>query len=176
MNIITGDQSWFNYGYGEDGAWLMPDDDAPIMDGSRIQIRKIMITVIWGVHGIYLIDILPEKASFNSTYFITNIIMPLKEKKASIWSQSDKRKIWLHLDNCRVHNSVESLKETESAGFKRTPHPPYSPDIAPSDFFLFGYTKHKLKGHSFSDWRELFEKICEIIYAISEEKRKEVFM
>ena len=145
------------------------------MDGSRIQIQKIMITVIWGVNGIYLIDALPEKASFNSSYFISNIITPLKLKKKSIWSESDKRKIWLHLDNCRVHNSVESLKETEAAGFKRTPHPPYSPDIAPSDFFLFGYTKQELKGHCFTDRHELFEAICEIIYKISKEKREEVF-
>jgi hypothetical protein len=27
---------------------------------------------------------------------------------------------------------------------KQTPHPLYSPDLAPSDFFLFGYVKRKL--------------------------------
>ena len=92
-----------------------------------------------------------------------------------ISEKQTKRKIWLHLDNCRVHNSVESQKRTKEAGFKRTPHPPYSPDIAPSDFFLFGYTKQKLKGHRFTDPDDLFEKIHEIIYKISKEKRKEVF-
>jgi len=29
------------------------------------------------------------------------------------------------------------------------PHPPYSPDIAPSDFFLFSKLKMKLKGRRF---------------------------
>ena len=55
------------------------------------------------------------------------------------------RKIWLHLDNCKVHNSKKTSEAIEQFGFKRAPHPPYSPDIAPSDFFLFGYTKTKLK-------------------------------
>jgi hypothetical protein len=27
---------------------------------------------------------------------------------------------------------------------KQAPHPPYSPDLAPSDFFLFGYVKGKM--------------------------------
>jgi hypothetical protein len=30
---------------------------------------------------------------------------------------------------------------------KQAPHPPYSPDLAPSDFFLFGYAKGKLMGY-----------------------------
>ena len=100
------------------------------MDVSRIQNQKIIITDIWSVHDTYHIDALPEKASFNSTCFILNIINPLKDTKASIWCQSNKRKIWLHLDNCRVHNSIESLKERESAVSKRTHHSPISPDIA----------------------------------------------
>ena len=56
------------------------------------------------------------------------------------------KKIWLHLDNSRVHNSKVTLSITEKYGFKRAPHPAYSPDIAPSDSFLFGYIKGKLKG------------------------------
>ena len=105
VNNIIGDQSWFCFGYGEDGAWLLPEEEAPIMDGSKIQIQKIMITVIWGVHGIYLFDVLPKGQTFNSAYFIEHIIEPLEDMKYTIWSQSNKRKIWLHLDNCKVHNS-----------------------------------------------------------------------
>ena len=41
--------------------------------------------------------------------------------------------------------------------FQRAPHPPYSPDLAPSDFFLFGYVKEKLGGQSFKTREELYE-------------------
>ena len=34
------------------------------------------------------------------------------------------------------------------------PHPPYSPDLAPSDFFLFSKLKEHLKGISFKDTNE----------------------
>jgi hypothetical protein len=30
---------------------------------------------------------------------------------------------------------------------KQAPHPPYSPDLAPSDFFLFGYVNGKMMGY-----------------------------
>ena len=95
--------------------------------------------------------------------------------KREIWSESDRRKIWLHLDNCRVHNSKQSSEKIEATGFKRTPHPPYSPDIAPSDFFLFGYTKSKLKGCKYEDIDDLVERIYEILNKISKQKRMEVF-
>jgi hypothetical protein len=37
----------------------------------------------------------------------------------------------------------------------RVPHPPYSQDRAPSDFFLFGYLKSMLKGRHFETEEEL---------------------
>jgi hypothetical protein len=38
----------------------------------------------------------------------------------------------------------------------RAPHPPYSPDSASSDFCLFGYIEHCLRGRSFETADELF--------------------
>jgi transposase len=38
---------------------------------------------------------------------------------------------------------------------KIAPHPPYSPDLAPADFYLFGYVKHQLQGHEFTEGAEL---------------------
>jgi hypothetical protein len=35
------------------------------------------------------------------------------------------------------------------------PHPPYSPDLAPCDFFLFPKMKLKLKGRRFDTTEEI---------------------
>jgi hypothetical protein len=35
------------------------------------------------------------------------------------------------------------------------PHPPYSPDLAPCDFFLFSRLKRTLKGKRFQDVAEI---------------------
>jgi hypothetical protein len=46
-------------------------------------------------------------------------------------------------------------KFLEQNAMKRAPHPAYSPDIAPSDFSLFGYATHLLAGQEFSDGEAL---------------------
>jgi hypothetical protein len=42
---------------------------------------------------------------------------------------------------------------------KKAPRPPYSPDSAPSDFFLFGYVKEKLMGYRAETPSELLVRI-----------------
>jgi hypothetical protein len=41
-------------------------------------------------------------------------------------------------------------------GFTRMEHPPYSPDLASCDFFLFGAMKEKLSGQRFEGVERLF--------------------
>ena len=174
-NIITGDQSWFSFSYGVNGAWLDDGENPPECECGGIYSAKIMVTVIWGVYDIYLIDFLPENESFNSEYFIQNILIPISSEKTKIWSDSIRRKIWLHLDNSPIHNSKVSMEKTFELGFKRAPHPAFSPDISPTDFFLWGYVKDKLKGSRFNDADELLEAITEKIMEILKELRLNVF-
>ena len=83
--------------------------------------------------------------------------------------------IWLHLDNCKVHNSNASEEKYVEYRFKKAHHLPYSPDAALLDFFLFGYVKAKLKGQVYKTRNELQEKFIKILLNISMEERKEVF-
>ena len=40
-------------------------------------------------------------------------------------------------------------------------HPPYSPDLAPSDFYLFKFLKKKFRGMRFEDEEELADTVHE---------------
>jgi hypothetical protein len=55
-----------------------------------------------------------------------------------------------------------------STGMMRVPYPPYSPDLAPCDFFLFGDIKERLKEQSFDDLDQLFMTINEVCASIEE--------
>ena len=46
----------------------------------------------------------------------------------------------------------------QELGFELLPHPPYSPDLAPSDFFLFSNLKRMLAGKKFFADEEVFEE------------------
>lgn len=174
-NIITGDESWFMYKYFCNGKWVMESDENPIADGSKINIKKVMITIMWGVWGFYTVDVLPNGKTYTSEYFVDNIVKKLDQNKQQIWPGRGRHLINLHLDNASVHNSAYTQNELDQTIFKRTPHPPYSPDLAPSDFFLFGYIKNKLKGHSYNDLIELYEAIIEILSKIPHKTLIKVF-
>ena len=45
-------------------------------------------------------------------------------------------------DNAPVHSSQLATDEATRCGYEILPHPPYSPDLAPSDFFLFPEMKN----------------------------------
>jgi hypothetical protein len=49
---------------------------------------------------------------------------------------------------------------------KSAPHPPYSPNLAPSDFYLFGYVKRCLVGLSFEDADQLLSAVEGVLEGI----------
>jgi len=53
---------------------------------------------------------------------------------------------------------------------KSAPHPPYSPDLVPLDFFLFPRMKGQKKGKGFADVSEVKKKTLEVWNNISTEK------
>lgn len=88
-----------------------------------------------------------------------------------IWPNSGGKKIWIHPNNCRVHNSKQTLIEMEKIPYRRTSHPHYFPNLAPSDFYLFGRVKKALKGFVFDNPQEVFDNLEEILDEISTEER-----
>jgi transposase len=63
----------------------------------------------------------------------------------------------------------------EENGLRLAAHPPYSPDLAPFDFFLFGYLKERLKGMVFPSYEELLDAINEVVTGMGSETSTAVF-
>jgi hypothetical protein len=58
---------------------------------------------------------------------------------------------------------------------KRTPHPPHSPHLAPSDFYLFDYIKQLLLGCEFTDRDSLLQAVRNILAGIEKATLEGVF-
>ncbi|GBP12387.1 Mariner Mos1 transposase [Eumeta japonica] len=52
---------------------------------------------------------------------------------------------------CSVHTARVSRQALKDTGFSEIDHSPYSPDLAPSDYFLFSNLKKELRGRRFVD-------------------------
>jgi histone-lysine N-methyltransferase SETMAR len=59
---------------------------------------------------------------------------------------------------------------------KSAPHPPYSPDLAPSDFDLFGNVKRCLAGLSFEDVDQLLATVEDFLEGIEKVTLQAVFL
>ena len=58
-------------------------------------------------------------------------------------------------DNAPVHRALVTQKKLAYLSFQCLDHPPYSPDLAPSDYHLFPGPKKQLKGRHFSSVAEV---------------------
>jgi hypothetical protein len=54
-----------------------------------------------------------------------------------------------HHDNAPAHTALSIREFLVEKNIPVLPHPPYSPDLAPCDFYLFSKLKFKSKGHHF---------------------------
>ena len=74
-------------------------------------------------------------------------------------------------DNAPVHMSAKSQAAIRQCGFQQLNHPPYSPDLAPSDYILFRVMKKFLRGKRFSN----DEEVKEAVTTWFEEQSKDIF-
>ena len=68
-------------------------------------------------------------------------------------------------DNAPVHNSIVVTNYLTKMGIKAVPHPPYSLDLAPNDFWLFP----KLRGCRYETSEEMKEAVTMLIDMLTQE-------
>ncbi len=67
--------------------------------------------------------------------------------------------------NTPVHNSIFVTDYLTKMGIKTVPHPPYSPELAPCDFWLFP----KLSGCCYGTMEEMKEAVTKVIDTLTQE-------
>jgi len=76
--------------------------------------------------------------------------------------------VLLHQNNAPAHTAAVAMAAIRDCGFELLSQPPYSPDLAQSDYHVFRSLKDSLRGRSFgcdeevihtiNDWFELQDK------------------
>ena len=95
-----------------------------------------------------LADFLEGKKKLTDAYYV-EVLRKLGAKLA------EKRPgILFHHDNAPAYSSRIVRDVLKEFRWELLPHPPYRPDLAPSDFFLFPKLKEHLKGVYFNDINE----------------------
>jgi histone-lysine N-methyltransferase SETMAR len=162
-NVYTGDETWVYMDNPRVSMWTGADVARPTVPRRTIGTKKCMFWIEFSRSGIGTVVILPPGQSFNRDFFLDNVLLKIVDDRALRRPRLKARGTFLHLDNARPHLCNDAF---EDLGIKRLPHPPYSPDLAPCDFWLFGYLKQCLEGQSFDSPIALQAAVSEILMSI----------
>ncbi|GFR95136.1 transposase [Elysia marginata] len=151
--IVTDDETWFPFFIippkSLNRMWVDEQGDRTVELRPGFQCRKRMFTVFFNYSGPLVVDILPKDTTMTATYYVQNV---LSQVKSSINEQRPKvstsRTLLLHniAGPHKARATTQSLRELE---IQVLPHPAYSPDLAPCNFWLFPILKDRLTGRKF---------------------------
>ena len=97
---------------------------------------KISRLDFFGYQDGILIVYLSKDQTINEEYY-SSLLVPLKDiLKEKRREKVTKGVLFLH-DNAPAHRALATQKKLAYLGFQCRDHPPYSPDLAPSDYHLF---------------------------------------
>lgn len=126
--------------------WLPKGTPGPLKAKVQASRDKVMILAFFDCEGMIYTRIAEKGAKINSDYMIETVrlfLRRLRQKRRELYDSGD----WLlHWDNCPIHKSRVVSEFIQEMGIKLLQHPPYSPDLAPADFFLFPKVKDALSG------------------------------
>jgi histone-lysine N-methyltransferase SETMAR len=122
-----------------------------------------------------MLDDLPQGRSFNSEYFRDHLVAPLRNLPILHVAQRHKKVFVLHIDNPPLQKSKSVVDAFSILGIQRAPHQPYSPDLDPSDSFLFEYLKEQMGGREFDSPADVLEWVREVFQRIGRDTIERVF-
>ena len=115
-------------------------------------------TICWqgDGHSIFL----PKKSTITGVYY-ANLLDQLRPAIREKCRGKLSKGVLLQQDNARYHTCKVAMDAVERNGYELIPHPAYSPDLAPSDFFLFPNLKKDIRGLHFRSDEEVVTAVEE---------------
>jgi len=150
-NIVTGDETWI-YNYDpetkqQSTVWVFECEPNPTKVVRGRSAAKRMVASFFAKSGHVATVALKDRRTVNADWY-TTICLP--EVIDEFRKNNRKRRIILHHDNASSHTAKRTIDYLKEKNLESMSHPPYSPDLAPCDFYLFPQIKNKLRGQRFS--------------------------
>lgn len=116
-----------------------------------MSLNKVLALVFWDSKIVIMVDYLQKGTTINSTYYCI-LLRRLRDEIKKNGPGMLSRKVLLHQDNAHILRNDGS---NQWLWIWIISTPPYSPDLAPSDFYVFPNLKKHLGGQKFSSLEEI---------------------
>jgi histone-lysine N-methyltransferase SETMAR len=172
--VFTGDETWILYNNASKVAWTEKGQFPSPREEISISSKKILLTVFFNGERIWHFSFLPAGETMDGEKFVSSVLKPLD--LALRTAKSSPPIPWfLHFDNARPDVCIKTSSFLKTTSFIKLDAPPYSPDLSPSDFYLFGSLKRQLRGTVFVDENDLKERVSSILTGLGSKDLQPVF-
>ena len=176
--ITTQDESFLNWyepeSKQESSQWRTREEGPPLKFKKVASAGKVLGSIFWDREGVIKSDYIEQGNTVNGPLYaqeIRDLRNDIKEKRRGKLSTGV---LYLH-DNAPAHTSRTATAAIRQAGFQVLDHPPYSPDLAPSDFHLFPNLKKHLRGTRYESNQEVIQVVEDWFQRQSEDFWSEAF-
>ncbi len=162
-NLITMDESWV-YCYdpepkGKSSQWLPIGAARPQKALRAWSTVKSMLVSFFDKCGLVYHEFVRHPETVDRHVFVQilhRMRLSLRRRCPRMFANN---RILLHMDNAPVHHADLIHIFMDRTNITQVPHPPYSPDLAPSDFWFFPTLKRTLKGRRFNGLDDLESEV-----------------
>lgn len=158
--MITCDEKWVYYNNtGRQGEWVEAGAQPSSVARRGLTNKKVLMCIWWDCRGIIYQTYLKPGQTIDSESYIQMLMQVQGELLKRRTSLVTRKGVIFHQDNAKPHTSKVTKQFLSELGWELMMHPPYSPDLAPSDYYLFSHLQLFLRGGIFNSADEVISEV-----------------
>ena len=179
FEVVTGDETWVLYSTPlskeANKVWKESHSDPPMIPRPDFRSSKVMYCIFFDGYGPVAQIIVPKGQTITGNFYTSQCLREFEQILFKRRPSTGAKGLKLLHDNARPHKTKQVKAKIASMGMVELEHPPYSPDLAPCDFYLFPKLKEYLSGRHFDTNAALGSAIFQYLNLIPPEDYKKVF-
>jgi len=154
--IVACDEKWLYYRYPDtSNQWIDKGSQAEAVVKHGKFEKKSLLCVWWNYEGVVHFELLPDDQTIHSEVYCLQLQQVYDILCRRYPAIVNRKRVIIQHDNARPHTSKKTQEKMKDLEISALPHPAYSPDITPLDYYLFRSMAYFLRGRCFQSAEEL---------------------
>ena len=176
-DIMTGDEIWIYLRQigrkASNACWCGPGQSPGTVVRREKQEPKVLFSIFFRSSGPLLVHSLGAGVKLDHYYYIDNCLKAVVEVIRNQRPKSGTHGMKLLHDNAKAHDAQEVKDYLKQEGIGLVPHPPYSPDLSPCDYWLNSYIKQHLTDQTSP--KKLHKAVTDVVFSIPIQEYQKTF-
>ena len=178
-NVVTGDETWVHYFEPvrkvSNKIWATKHSKRPIIAKRSLSAKKVLYAIFFPGEGVAIKVPVKKGKSITGKYYKDVVLKKLKKYYQKRRPATGFKQVRLLHDNAPAHTSTIVTAFLKKEKVTVLPHPPYSPDLAPCDFFLFRKLKAFLAERKYQSRQALGSAILQYLITVPKSAYPDAF-